>query len=236
MKGYTYRLWSNDDLTKKNFPITWDYIQKSLEIGRVKYGNVKKKYAQVADLMRLEILYRYGGIYTDTAMESLKNLDGLIDKKSYKFLVANEDPCGWNCRGKDNKKYISNGFFASTPGHPILEKLLSKKNLDAVNLKSPLANVETGPYYFGKIIRKKDGAVMLPTKAIYPASGSDTYRNDPDKCFFWDEDDGDYDIVLNRGDESIFLQYPCKSHPDSYAIEHWDVGGTWRLDSKQVHN
>jgi mannosyltransferase OCH1-like enzyme len=236
MKGYNYRLWGNRDLTKKNFPITWEYIQKALEIGRTKYGNVKRKYAQVADLMRLEILYRYGGVYVDSAMESLKNLDGLIDKKSYSFLVANEDPCGWNCRGKGGKKYISNGFFASSPKHPILKKLLSEKNLNSINLESIHANVETGPYYFGKIIRKSAGAKMLPTTAIYPASGNDDYRSDPDKCFFWGDDEGEYNIELSRGDETLYLQYPCKSHPESYVIEHWDVGGTWRHDMKQVHN
>ena len=63
MKDWKYKMWGNKDLTEKNFPITWKYIQKSLDAGRNKLGNVKKKYAQVGDLMRLEILYKYGGVY-----------------------------------------------------------------------------------------------------------------------------------------------------------------------------
>ena len=66
MPGYKYKLWKNTDLTEQNFPITWPYIQHIM-------ARRKIIYAMIADLMRLEILYHYGGIYVDTTAIAFKN-------------------------------------------------------------------------------------------------------------------------------------------------------------------
>jgi len=42
-----------------------------------------KKYAFVSDCMRLDIIYEYGGIYLDTDVELLKNLDELLYYPAY---------------------------------------------------------------------------------------------------------------------------------------------------------
>jgi len=229
MNGWTYKLWSDKDITIENFPITYPYIQDSLKIGREQFGNVKKKYAQVSDFMRLEILYHNGGLYADATLEALKNFNTLLDKKSYQLVLCNEDTCGFNCHGRYNKKYISNSFIASIPYHPALNKLLDWRKLDTIKLESPLVNVESGPYYLG-YIKPIEGVVMLPTELIYPHIYESAYRKEvPDNCVSWKRIEGVTNKVIIEHGKEIYLQYPCKQFPDSYAIKHWDVGGSWLI-------
>ena len=106
MDGWKYKLWTDEDLTKKNFPITFNLIEKIIQVGKLD-KKLNKKLAQIADLMRLELLYRNGGVYIDTTAECLKNLDDLLNHKNYKFVVSNEDPCGFDCN-HDGDYYVSN--------------------------------------------------------------------------------------------------------------------------------
>lgn len=61
-----YKLWTNDDLTPEHF-LTYDLIQKA------------RSYAQASDMMRYEILNRFGGIYVDTDFECLQSVEPLLE-------------------------------------------------------------------------------------------------------------------------------------------------------------
>jgi len=165
---FGYKLWTNDDLTEENFPITWEYIQIAK-----KYG--KKRYAQISDLCRYEILNRYGGVYLDSLFEISPKFCRYIKKySSFSMIVANEDPCQLNCKSGD--KYLSNGFFASVSGCPSLQNLLHRESLKKINFKNDYINKETGPYFFRKGIVKKDVHV-IDTELIYPFMTHDSdYR------------------------------------------------------------
>ncbi len=41
-----------------------------------------KKWAFVTDYMRLDIIYEHGGIYLDTDVELIKNIDDLLSNRS----------------------------------------------------------------------------------------------------------------------------------------------------------
>lgn len=63
---YKYVLWQMKDITRKNFPYTYDSIQKLFEYQKnTPEANLK---SYIADLMRMEILYWYGGFYFDFKM------------------------------------------------------------------------------------------------------------------------------------------------------------------------
>ena len=95
MPEFEIKVWGNKDLTKKKFPRTIDYIRKAKRLhGKPmvdEYGekmlNFKlepllySKWAQITDLMRLEIIYNHGGYYFDTTFEILKPLYNLLNKK-----------------------------------------------------------------------------------------------------------------------------------------------------------
>ena len=90
---FEIKLCGNKDLTKKKFPLTFDYIKKAKkrqgnpikdENGKIMYSDPEltkpitySKWAQITDLMRLEIVYTHGGFYFDTTFEILKPLYNL---------------------------------------------------------------------------------------------------------------------------------------------------------------
>jgi len=230
MDGWKYKLWTDEDLTEKNYPLTFDLIQDIVQVGKLD-KKLNKKLAQIADLMRLEILYRHGGVYIDTTVECLKNLDGLLNDKKYKFVVSNEDPCGFDCKNSYGKYYISNSFIASTKGNLVLKNLLSENKLKKIDIFSYNINHETGPFFLGKylhILRKKHNIIMLPSDLIYPTRYYTRYdMSRPDLCYKYSRDKNTNMELQNSKDERIFLEYPCKSYPDSYTIKHFEAGGTW---------
>lgn len=215
-KGFQYKLWSNKDLTKDNFPITYKYIKKILS---------KKKviYAMIADLMRLEILYHHGGIYVDTTMECVKPLDNILRNKS-PFIMSNEEPCGLKCRGNEGKLFISNSFIASIPEYKVLARLLSDKYLESIDFNLP-ANMATGPYYVRKGIRRHSDVKMLPTKYIYPFG-----FEDEDLCVSL-EKKRSFKKVKYNDEKNYYIKFPCTcfKNENVYMIKHWSVGKTWLI-------
>jgi mannosyltransferase OCH1-like enzyme len=70
-----------------------------------------------ADVLRLELLYRFGGLYVDTDVEPLIPIDALLD--GHKCLVARSpqtDGYGYHA--------ITNCVVAAAPNHPWIKALL----------------------------------------------------------------------------------------------------------------
>lgn len=64
--------------------IEWN--EKNLNIDLcpfTKYYYENKKYAFVADVLRVHILYKYGGLYFDTDVELIKNIDDLLKESPF---------------------------------------------------------------------------------------------------------------------------------------------------------
>jgi hypothetical protein len=84
-------------------------------------------YAEQSDIIRYEILYRYGGLYIDTDVQCFANFDELHHK--YDFYINMEPP-------GVNKKIVSivNMMIGSAPKHPIFAQALenTRKNWDKV--------------------------------------------------------------------------------------------------------
>lgn len=73
---YTFMLWNED-----NYDITCNkYIEQAYE---------NKKWAFVSDFVRLDVVYQYGGIYLDTDVELIKELETL--RKYQAFMAVERD-------------------------------------------------------------------------------------------------------------------------------------------------
>lgn len=96
-KDYKLVCWNED-----NFDIN------KVEYVRQAYEN--KKYAFVTDYVRLYALYNYGGIYMDTDVEVLKNLDQFLENKAFS--------------GFESDGSVPTGIMASEKKLPIFEELL----------------------------------------------------------------------------------------------------------------
>ena len=67
---YEYFLWTEHNITRENFPESYDLLQTLLEFDK---KSPYSKMAMVADIARNEIVYRHGGFYFDTNYMLFKN-------------------------------------------------------------------------------------------------------------------------------------------------------------------
>lgn len=74
----------------------------------IKEAYINKKWAFVTDYVRLYVIYNYGGIYLDTDVELIKNLDGLLNNKLFLGIQQNDSfaNTGLGFGAEKNNKYI----------------------------------------------------------------------------------------------------------------------------------
>lgn len=91
--------------------IRWDETNTDLEENDyIKEAFNAQKWAFITDYVRLNVLYKYGGIYMDTDVEVTKSLDQFLMDKAFS--------------GFENATQIPTGIMASESGHPFFGKLL----------------------------------------------------------------------------------------------------------------
>lgn len=77
----------------------------------VQQAYVAKKWAFVTDYIRLQVVYEHGGIYFDTDVELIRNLDNLLNNEAF--------------FGFENNSLINTGLgFGAIKGAEILKKLM----------------------------------------------------------------------------------------------------------------
>lgn len=120
---YEIKLW-----TEENFDINENVFLKEA------YN--EKKWAFVSDYARLKIIYENGGIYLDTDVELVKNLDQLLNNKAF-FAI------------QQNGAYINTGLcFGAEKGCDIIKELMNDyenidfKSVDKEKIACPLINTK----------------------------------------------------------------------------------------------
>lgn len=107
--------------------------------------------AQQADIVRYEALFREGGVYVDTDMECVRNIELLIEDATF-FGV-------WQKSG-----IVSNAIFGGIPGHGALLDLFEKSSTE---FKSDPWNA-MGPPFFTKVALACDSAKIFPRETFIP--------------------------------------------------------------------
>lgn len=117
-----------------------------------KYKDRCNSGAQVSDLLRLDVLYKYGGLYLDNDFEVIQSLEPLID-------VFDEIWCS------ENGYILPNSFFGVPKKSPILSEIIKFLLMNEPDWKlSP--EKTTGPCLFGRFphLFKR----VLPVRTFYP--------------------------------------------------------------------
>ena len=171
----------------KEFNPTWEHLfwddkntKNLILINQTKF-NQTKNLGQKSDILRWELLYKYGGIYVDTDFECLKPFDNLM---TLKFFTGIAYP-------SDITMYI--GLNASVPGHPIMKSCIyDMGQLDWRDANKVMTT--TGNYHFCncflKTIEKEtDGIVAFPMDFFYPFPNTNrtTILGDERKRFIKDK-------------------------------------------------
>ncbi len=145
---WDYKLWTNEDI-------------KDLDMHNRSIFNLSDNVGFKSDLVRYEILYKFGGIYIDTDFECLKKIpDSLRD---YDFV---------SCIGFNYFPEILNGFLMSSPQNKILKELIYNIQIPQYK-KDPMSIIKfSGPLkltdiYFNNHENNRN-YLILPSNYCYP--------------------------------------------------------------------
>lgn len=110
--------------------------------------------AGIADLMRLEILWRHGGIYVDTDCEPVRALDPLLHHSCF---LGTED--GW---------HITTSVIGCEPKHPAIRAYMDAIVSEDRPSLGVTPNEATGPILATEILGGRDDVTVLPPEFFYP--------------------------------------------------------------------
>ncbi|AGA70310.1 mannosyltransferase OCH1-like enzyme [Desulfitobacterium dichloroeliminans LMG P-21439] len=125
---------------------------------RQAYGN--EKFAFVSDYARLDILYRYGGVYLDTDVEVVKCFDNLLYNQA--FISYAEWPL------------LNSAIVGSVPGHETLRQMRDKPRavMNFINADGS-CNLTTNSVYESAVLleagmQKNFAYQLIADIAVYP--------------------------------------------------------------------
>ena len=92
--------------------VRWDESNYDYKQNKYMYeAYEREKWGFVSDFARLDIIYQYGGVYFDTDVELIRNIDGLLCDDAF---------CGFESLG-----YVNNGSgFGATAGFPLVGEMM----------------------------------------------------------------------------------------------------------------
>ena len=143
--AWEHRLWTEDDLPAD--PI------------RAEALNRLRAPVERADILRLEILFRHGGVYVDTDLECLRSLDDVLDGED--FVGVCHKP------GR-----ITNTAIAAAPGHPLLERALAEvrpMEMYWTNASERLKEV-AGPLLLERLVQDYPDVKLLEPPVFFPST------------------------------------------------------------------
>jgi len=153
-RGWQYKLWTDEDLKDLTL-YTQDYFDKT------------KNFGVKADLLRFEILYRYGGVYIDLDFECLQPLDEL--HHLYDFYTA--------LQPLDSKVVqLGSALVGARPQHPIIRQYLVGIK-DSWGERGVLRR--TGPVHYSRMFYLTAGRggnrdIAFPAGYFYPLGCRET--------------------------------------------------------------
>lgn len=137
---------------------TWD---DSSQLGWMRHADLMQEllrtdpFGRAPDLLRYELLWRFGGVYIDTDFEPLRAFDELL-----------EDPrpfAGW-----ENDRTMCTALLAAPPEHPAIGALLDGVVGRLEWSAGKPANEAIGPEYATGLWRERDDVRRMPPWAFYP--------------------------------------------------------------------
>lgn len=136
--GWEYAIW-----TDANLP----------PLANQREFDAAKTMAQKADILRYEIMHRFGGVYLDTDFECLRNIEPLL----------------WNVdgfAGAQSASTVAIGILGAVPGHPLFAEII-RRLPTSFAATTNIVNA-TGPGFFSRhCVGRKDFRIVPPVR-FYP--------------------------------------------------------------------
>jgi hypothetical protein len=110
--------------------------------------------AQLADLVRLEVLWRYGGVYVDADCDPIRTFEPL---RRYRAFIGTEDG-----------RVLTNAVMGSVPQHPAIALAMELiRSEERLTLDAP-PNESTGPHLVTLAMAGRSDVMVLPRVVFYP--------------------------------------------------------------------
>jgi hypothetical protein len=206
-------LWSETELEELHLD-NWDLVKKS--------GN----FAEMSDIIRADLLDRFGGVYLDVDMDVLRPLDELHEK--YDFYAGMEHP--HKIATTPNRVWVGISIMASRPGHPIMKnwKRRVRNGWDEVDLRfsSQVERVINHTYFnfthavMQEIDQPGNTDMLFPATYFYPIAPSYAAKR-RSSIRAWRE-------KLYTVLENMHLKSPrafSRPYPETIAVHYW--GNQW---------
>lgn len=182
------KIWGNDDLANEKW-----ICEKQIRI-----LEKEQVWEGVADIMRYEILYRYGGVYVDADSICLKPLDEQFLTPDFWAVYESED---------HRKNLIANGYMGCVPDHRIMNQLIGSIKIRRHPLKK-------------FVFRKFRFCTLRAWKMLGPALLTKTIADcETSKCKIFPSETflPTHIEDLKAGCE----KFDVKNYPRSYACHFW---------------
>jgi hypothetical protein len=105
--------------------------------------------AQRAGLIRLEALWRHGGVYVDSDVEPLRSLETLLPLSAF---------AAW-----EDERVVPDAVIGAVPGHPAIRKCI-----DLALTRIGKGAWESGPGVTTEVFRNHEHVLLLPPGTFYP--------------------------------------------------------------------
>ena len=131
------------------FPLrNQDIFDRAEEIAGERAGQLR------SDVLRYEILDRFGGVWIDADFECLRSIDGLLE--GVECFAAWVTP-----------EWVNNAIMGSVLGHPFVGRLIDGLAESVAGGGRP--NVISGPQFLTRVrAEHPDGVTLLDSKHFYP--------------------------------------------------------------------
>jgi inositol phosphorylceramide mannosyltransferase catalytic subunit len=111
-----------------------------------------------ADIIRLEVLWKYGGVYLDADMECLKPIDSLIEGLDFFGLCI-----------KPGR--LTNTVIGAAPRHPILDRAL--EDVRPQDAEAPFDKTKSGPIFLDNVVKAFPPVRMFARETFYPITAQE---------------------------------------------------------------
>lgn len=144
-----YRLWTRADLPEQR-----ETIQRMMDLAlESPWYKGMMKYKAASDILRYEVLYRYGGLYVDVDAAPVSPIASTCTDVNFGMLLWN----GW----------FQNGVIAAKAAHPLLRLALHSIWYNLPARKGARPRDVTGPVMLRRLIEKYEFPVeTIPVESI----------------------------------------------------------------------
>lgn len=165
--GYDLRLWTESNLPPLRNQRIYDEIGDGRRINVGGGDPNLGVWVQRADVVGYELVHQFGGIYTNTDLECLRDLDPILDGVT--AFAARED-----------HHYLCNALMGATAGHPFFDALLDELPQRWDRMPGEPMNTVTGPHLLTHMRDIRDDLTVFPRELFFPFSFTEMDRE-------WDE-------------------------------------------------